>query len=93
MSNWYAEVIDILEARPDGRELLLEIAKANPKIVVLAAKRLTEKAGGWQWQAKRMMALGEKIAAIKICKAATGMSLQDSKAAVEALMSPQEVEP
>ncbi len=86
MSNYYSDAIKVLaDDKTDFRALAYEIAKANPKALASAARRL-ELGFGWQRECLTLMQSGLKIEAIKACRSATGMSLADAKVAIEALV-------
>ena len=85
MSNYYAQAIQVLaDDKTDFRALAYEIAKANPKAVAQAARRL-ELGFGWQRECKLLVESGQLVEAIKRCREATGMGLKEAKDAVEAL--------
>ncbi len=78
--NYYAEAIDIITPdRHDWRQIVANIAKKHPKAVVDAAK------SDWKTEAEALVNSGNKIGAIKLCRAFTGQSLVDAKSTVEAM--------
>jgi len=84
MSNKYAEVIDVISDQSnDWRAIVIEAAKIAPSVISRAASNA--KHGPWQKQAKALLAAGEKLEAIKLCRNMTGMTLKDAKEACEAL--------
>ena len=80
--NYYARAIDIItKPETDFRALVIEIAKRHPKAVCEVA--VFE---GWEQECLPLIRSEQKIQAIKVCRAMTGMSLEEAKDAVEALM-------
>jgi len=78
--NYYAQAIEIITSkRTDWFEIVVKIAAKHPKAVVDATQ------GDWQAEAKALVDDGQKVAAIKLCRAHTGYSLKDAKEAVENL--------
>lgn len=85
MSNYYEKAIRILESNEtDFRALAYEIAAKNPKAVADAAIRLNVPQK-WKQECAALMASNQLVAAIKVCRAATGMGLKEAKDAVEDL--------
>ena len=84
--NYYADVIRLLGASSsiDWRELIYEVAARNPKSVIVALRAL-DGSSVWKDECKKLMQAGEKIAAIKLCRSFTNMSLAEAKEACEAL--------
>ena len=81
----FKEVIDVLvSSEIDWKQLVVDIAKDHPASVVVAAGKQI-KIFGWKEECRALVWNGQKIEAIKACRAATGMSLKESKDAVEAL--------
>lgn len=88
MSKIYAAAITELEkAEFSNNEVIFEIARKTPGAYVAAVKRLRDRAAYKDWKQKciDLMRAGQKIEAIKACRAATGMGLKEAKDAVEAL--------
>lgn len=97
--NYYAQVIEILSGKNrvnlgEMEELLVDIGKYNPKAVCDAYLRLhpeKKPAEDWKVRAREILLTTDgsiasgKVAAIKYCRSMTGMTLADSKNAVEAL--------
>lgn len=80
--NYYAKAIEIVTSnREDWHEIVVNIAKRHPKLVVEATQQ-----PDWKPQARGLVASGNKIAAIKLCRSATGYGLREAKEAVEALV-------
>lgn len=89
MGNYYSDAIAVLfDSKTDFRTLASEIAKKNPKAIVDAAARLATQvmSDAWVKECTALMRAGKKIDAIKLCRNTTGMTLVDSKNAVEALV-------
>ncbi len=81
--NYYAEAIEICSKEQDWKKIVIEIARKHPKAVVRAAAAPDE---SWEPQARCLYLIdNNKIAAIKHCRAMTGMALIEAKEAVEAL--------
>jgi ribosomal protein L7/L12 len=82
--NYYAQAISLLTNPPpdyDWKALVANIAMRHPKYVIDAAKVVD-----WKIEARRLwVEQGEKVKAIKHCRAYTGMGLKEAKEAVEAL--------
>ena len=72
-------VIELLEKDHDWRSIVFKLAQSHPTAVVRAM------APPWQKEALQWLAAGKKFEAIKACRNATGMTLIDAKATVEAL--------
>ncbi len=82
MANNYAKAIDIVANDCDWKALVLEIAKIAPSVIVKAADAV--KNSPWQKQVTPL--LDDKVAAIRLCRELTGMSLMDAKSAVERMI-------
>jgi ribosomal protein L7/L12 len=81
--NYYAEAVELCSQEQDWKDIVIKIAKQHPGVVV---KAITGVNNGWKIEAKRLYFVAEdKIAAIKYCRAETGMGLKEAKDAVEAL--------
>lgn len=88
MSKIYAEAITELEkGQFSANEVLFEIARKTPGAYVAAVKRLRDREAHKEWKREciNLMRSGQKIDAIKACRAATGMGLKEAKDAVESL--------
>ena len=94
--NYYAQVIEIFNGIgvEDVRKMLIDIGKHNPKAICDAYHRLPPEkkpAEDWKVRAREILLTTDgsiasgKVAAIKYCRSMTGMTLADSKNAVEAL--------
>lgn len=90
--NSYCEAIDVLMSS-DGesqRDLLIQIAKMNPSVLVKAYKALrvyqNNNTVGWEVKVIPLLNEGRKVMAIKTCKKITGWDLKVCKHAVEQLM-------
>ena len=78
--NYYAEAINIIMSnRNDWQEIVVRIAQKHPKMVVEAAKK------DWKKEAEAIYRGGDKIGAIKLWRAMTGLGIKEAKDAVESL--------
>ncbi|UCC41430.1 MAG: ribosomal protein L7/L12 [Candidatus Aminicenantes bacterium] len=84
--NYYAKAIDILfdvmSHKRNPLELIREIAKLNPAIIIRAAKNIS---APWMEAAIPLLKEGQKILAIKKCRELTGLGLKEAKEAVDEL--------
>jgi ribosomal protein L7/L12 len=82
--NRHAQCLSIVsQAALDWKEMVVEIAKTNPTAVIRAYQNMSS---NWQREARILwIEEGNKVAAIKHCRAETGMGLKQAKEAVEAL--------
>jgi len=78
--NYYAQAIEILSTDQNWKQVVIEIAKKHPKIVVDSAT-----SNSWKVEGKKIRDELSKIEAIKYCRNATGFGLKEAKEAVEAL--------
>jgi ribosomal protein L7/L12 len=79
--NYYAEAVEMCSEEQNWKKVVIDIAKKHPKCVVEAIAGST-----WKVEARKLyLEQGEKIKAIKHCRAMTGMGLKEAKEAVEAL--------
>jgi len=78
--NYYAQAIEVLSTDQNWKQVVIEIAKKHPKIVVDSAT-----SNSWKAEGKRIRYELSKIEAIKYCRSMTGMGLKESKEAVESL--------
>lgn len=91
--NYYSKVIDILDSIDlnQSHELLLNIAKKNPAVVVRAAgdiEILSAISGLTVFERYLIdVAKDNKIQAIKALRVKTGMGLKESKKEIERLTS------
>ena len=86
--SYYGEALELCSDEQNWKAVVIAIAKKHPKSVVEAINGVP-----WTVEAKRLyLQEGEKIQAIKHCRAETGMSLKEAKEAVEALGDPQKGE-
>lgn len=83
--NRYAQAIEVV-TNPicDFRALVIEIAKRNPGAVVKAALAINDPARLWLKEVDGYLHTGQKISAIKLWRAETGLGLKEAKDAVEA---------
>ena len=79
--NYYARAIEIIASKTeqDWFQMLMKIAATNPKALVDSLKP------SWEKEAKELIDCGEKVAAIKLCRNATGLSLKEAKEKLDSL--------
>lgn len=83
--NYYAQAIDVLETLNHDscmRAVVVAFAKKHPKSFLDAVESVT---ADWKVEARILYQSGHRVQAIRYCRELTGMSLIDSKDAVEAL--------
>jgi len=92
MANYYSEVLDFLffDKEINYADLVVQIAKKHPKIVMDAVnlQRDISHNDSWQKKAREILASdnpGSKISAIKLCRNETGAGLKEAKELVESL--------
>lgn len=85
--NNYSMVMDVLAVEHDWRKLAFQIAKTNPSAVVESAIAL-----GWKPrpdfrdECRQLARSGNKIEAIKLYRAASGLGLKEAKDAVDNML-------
>ncbi len=82
--NYYAKAIEICSEEQNWKAIVIEAAKINPSVIVKAFDATGQVP--WEKEAKRLCLEENKIAAIKYCRAKTGMGLNEAKKAVEKLI-------
>lgn len=84
-SSWYPKAIELIsDPSIDARAILFKIAARRPKAIVDAfddgsKSRLID-------ECRSLMKAGELVAAVKLWRNSTGVSLKDAKESVEALV-------
>lgn len=81
--NWYSEAIVIVNEDHNFKNIVIEIAKKHPKMVVDAAACASGKS--WQQICKSLRDGQGLLHAVKECRALTGMGLKEAMEACEAL--------
>jgi len=82
MANYYSKVMNkLFNESLDYAAIVNNIAMRHPKIVLDAIVKLENR--GWKGEARAMYAAGDKLGAIKLCRAATGLGLKEAKEIVE----------
>ena len=88
--NYQKQAIDIITSRDfcdyDRQNILVEIVKSNPSVLVKACRKLDISASSWEQEAIDMYRSGNRVTAIKFCREKTGLGLKEAKDAVEKLM-------
>jgi len=88
--KYIKQAIDIISNRDlterDMYNILTEIVKSNPSVLVKAHRRLAIVTSSWKQEVIDMCRSGNKIAAIKRCREKTGLGLRDAKDTVERLV-------
>ena len=83
--NYYAEAIKIIANENDWKEIVVRIAQKHPKMIVEVAKVAEAAKGGWKKEAEAIYRGGDKVGAIKLWRAMTGLGIKEAKDAVESL--------
>ena len=83
--NWYARAIDLLAQEYDCVEVILEIAKRNPSVLVRAIgaidKRKREAGEPWRQEFSELVRNGQMVSAVKLHREKTGSPLKEAKKA------------
>ena len=86
--NWYARALDVL-ARDcndcDSDQIVLEIAKRNPSVLVKAIEAICQRERGesppWRKEFSELVRQGQMVRAIKLHREKTGSTLKEAKEA------------
>ena len=83
--NWYARAIDLLAQEYDRAEVILEIAKRNPSVLVRAVEaiyqRRREESAPWRKEFGALVRQGQMVSAVKLHREKTGSTLKEAKEA------------
>ncbi len=86
--NWYARALDMLAQDCNGHdsdEIVLEIAKRNPSVLVRAVEaigqRAREESAPWRKEFSELVRQRQMVRAIKLHREKTGSTLKEAKEA------------
>ena len=86
--NWYARALDVLAQDCndcDSDQIVLEIAKRNPSVLVKAieaiCQREREESEPWRKEFSELVRQGQMVRAVKLHREKTGSSLKEAKEA------------
>ena len=86
--NWYARALDVLAQDCndcDSDQIVLEIAKRNPSVLVKAieaiCQREREERAPWRKEFSELVRQGQMVRAIKLYRENTGSPLKEAKKA------------
>ena len=83
--NWYARAMDLMAQGYDSVEVILEVAKRHPSVLVRSIeaidKRKREAGEPWRHEFSELVQNGQMVRAIKLHREKTGSMLKDAKKA------------
>ena len=83
--NWYARAIDLMGRGCDSAEVILEVAKRHPSVLVRSIEaidqRKREEGEPWRQEFSELVRKGQMVSAIKLHREKTGSMLKDAKKA------------
>ena len=86
--NWYARALDVLAQDCndcDSDQIVLEIAKRNPSVLVKAIEAICQRERGesapWRKEFSELVRHGQMVRAVKLHREKTGSTLKEAKEA------------
>ena len=86
--NWYARALDVLAQDCndcDSDQIVLEIAKRNPSVLVKAIEAICQRERGesapWRKEFSELVRQGQMVRAVKLHREKTGSTLKEAKKA------------
>ena len=86
--NWYARALDVLAQDCndcDSDQIVLEIAKRNPSVLVKAIEAICQRERGesapWRKEFSELVRQGQMVRAVKLHREKTGSTLKEAKEA------------
>ena len=83
--NWYARAMDLMVQGCDSAEVILEVAKRHPSVLVRSIEaidqRKREAGEPWRQEFSKLVQNGQMVRAIKLHLEKTGSMLKDAKKA------------
>ena len=86
--NWYARALDVLAQDCndcDSDQIVLEIAKRNPSVLVKAVEAICQRERGeshpWLKEFSELVRQGQMVKAVKLHREKTGITLKEAKEA------------
>ena len=83
--NWYARAMDLMVQEYDSVEVILEVAKRHPSVLVRSIeaidRRKREASEPWRQEFSELVRNGQMVSAIKLHREKTGSTLKEAKEA------------
>ena len=83
--NWYARAMELMVQGCDSVEVILEVAKRHPSVLVRSIEaidqRKREASEPWRQEFSEFVRSGQLVSAVKLHRAKTGSTLKDAKKA------------
>ena len=83
--NWYARAMELMVHGCDSDEVILEVAKRHPSVLVRSIEaidqRRREEGEPWRQEFIELVRNGQMVSAIKLHREKTGSMLKESKKA------------
>lgn len=83
--NWYARAIDLMGRGCDSVEVILEVAKRHPSVLVRSIEAINQRKRGasepWRQEFSELVLNGQMVSAVKLHREKTGSTLKEAKKA------------
>ena len=83
--NWYARAMDLMMQGCDSAEVILEVAKRHPSVLVRCIEaidqRKREAGEPWRKEFSALVRKGQTVSAVKLHREKTGSTLKEEKKA------------